>query len=76
MGFRNQELLTKIIIIIIIIGKTTLFQPWPSLEDSAGLHPVFISLDFATIFVLQSKVVSLASNPQPGGPGPFVYVPQ
>jgi hypothetical protein len=30
-------------------------------------HAVFISFDFATIFFLQSKVVSLASNPQPGG---------
>jgi hypothetical protein len=25
---------------------------------------------------LQNKVISLASNPQPGGPGPCVYVPQ
>jgi hypothetical protein len=25
---------------------------------------------------LQRKVVSLASNRQPGGPGPCIYVPQ
>jgi hypothetical protein len=39
-------------------------------------HPVFTSLGFATIFFLESKVVSLASNPQPGGLGPCIYVPQ
>jgi hypothetical protein len=57
---------------IIIIGKTALFEPYSSLEDSARLHPVFTSLDFATIIFLQSKVVSvsLASNPEPGGPCP------
>jgi hypothetical protein len=39
-------------------------------------HPVFTSLDFATIILfLQSKVVSLASNPQHGGPDLYVYVP-
>jgi hypothetical protein len=31
----------------IIIGKTTLFEPQPSLEDSAGLHPVFTFFHFA-----------------------------
>jgi hypothetical protein len=36
--------------IIIIIGKTTLFEPQPSLQDSARLRLVFTSLDFATIF--------------------------
>jgi hypothetical protein len=35
--------------IVIIIGKTALFEPQPSLEDSAGLYAVFNSLDFATI---------------------------
>jgi hypothetical protein len=39
-------------IIIIIIGKTALFEPQPSLDDSATLHPVFTSLDFATIIIL------------------------
>jgi hypothetical protein len=29
------------IVIIIIIGKTALFEPQSSLEDSARLHPVF-----------------------------------
>jgi hypothetical protein len=36
----------------------------------------FTSLDFATIIILQSKVVSLASNLQPGGSGPCIYVPR
>jgi hypothetical protein len=31
--------------------------------------------DLAKIFFIQSKVVSLASNSQPGGPGPCIYVP-
>jgi hypothetical protein len=39
----------------------------------ASDHPVFPSLDFATIIFLQSKVVSLPSNLQPGGPDVFVY---
>jgi hypothetical protein len=62
-----------IITIIIIIGKTALLEPLPSLEDSATFvhsrlcrefdHPVFTSLDFVTTIFLQSKVVSLASNP-------------
>jgi hypothetical protein len=60
---------------IIIIDKTALFEPQPALEDSARLHGIFTSLDFATLFFFsQSKVVSLASNPQPGGPGPCIYV--
>jgi hypothetical protein len=37
-------------------------------------HPLFTSLSFETIIFLQSKVVSLASNPQPGGPGLCIYV--
>jgi hypothetical protein len=50
-------------------------QP-PSLEDTARFHPV-LTLDFATIILfLQSKIVSLASNPKPGGPGLCIYVPQ
>jgi hypothetical protein len=32
------------------------------------MYPVFNSLDLATIMFLQNKVVSLASNPQTGGP--------
>jgi hypothetical protein len=38
-------------------------------------HPVFTSLDLATAMFLQTKVVSLASNLQPGGPGLCIYVP-
>jgi hypothetical protein len=57
-------------------AKTAFFEPQPSLEDSARFHPVFTSLDFATIIFLQSKVVSLESNPRPGGPGLSIYVTQ
>jgi hypothetical protein len=39
-------------------------------------RPVLMSLDFATIYFLQSWVVSLASSPQPGGPGPCIYAHQ
>jgi hypothetical protein len=60
---------------MIIIGEATLFEPKSSLVDSARLHPVFICLDFATVFFLLIKVVSLASNPQQGGPSPCTYVP-
>jgi hypothetical protein len=57
--------------IVIRIGITALFEPYPSLEDSARLvyswyeldHQVFTSLDFATIIFLQSKVVSLSPTP-------------
>jgi hypothetical protein len=52
------------------------YGPQPSLEYPARLHPVFTSFDFTTIIFLQTKVVSLASNPKPGGPDPCVYVPQ
>jgi hypothetical protein len=38
-------------------------------------HPVFTSLDFATIILLQSKFVSLASTPHSGGLGLDIYVP-
>jgi hypothetical protein len=37
---------------------------------------VFTSEDFSTVIILQSKVVRLASNPQPGGPSFCIYVPQ
>jgi hypothetical protein len=50
--------------LIIIFGKRALFEPWPSLEDSARLHLVFTSLDFVEKF-FTSKILSLASNPQP-----------
>lgn len=35
--------------LIILIGKSALFVPQSSLEDSVKLHPVFTSSDFATI---------------------------
>jgi hypothetical protein len=66
-----------VIITIIIIGRTALFEPYPSLEDSVRLDdPGFTSLDFAAIIFLQSKVVSLVSNPQSRGPGLCIYVRQ
>jgi hypothetical protein len=34
------------------------------------------TLTFAAVIILQSKVVSLVSNPQPGGPGPCICGPQ
>jgi hypothetical protein len=39
-------------------------------------HPVFTSLDFITIIILQNKVISLASNPQPRRVGVCIYVLQ
>jgi hypothetical protein len=42
--------------IIIISGKTALFDPQPSIEDSVSSDPVFTCLDFATIFFLQPCV--------------------
>jgi hypothetical protein len=44
------------------LKKTALFKPQLYLENSAILHPVFTSLDFATTIFLQSKVVSFAFN--------------
>jgi hypothetical protein len=53
-----------IIIIIITIGKTALLEPQLSLEYYAGLHPVFTSLDFATIFFF-NRSRSSAFRPTP-----------
>jgi hypothetical protein len=57
----------------IIIGRTAVFEPWPSLEDSAifvySLLCVvnqtirFYFFGFRNSTFLQSKIVSLASNP-------------
>jgi hypothetical protein len=73
-------------IIIIINGKTVVVEPWPSLGDSATFvysgYVSWIGLFCSHFFgihnsnCLQSNVVSLASNPQPGGPDPSIYVPQ
>jgi hypothetical protein len=63
------------IIFIIITSKTALFEPQPSLEDSTKFDLVLTSLDFTTVIFLQSKVVNLAFNPQPGGPDLCIYVP-
>jgi hypothetical protein len=48
-----------ITLLIIIIGKVGLFDPEPSLENCASFVPVSTSLEFATIVLLQSQVVSL-----------------
>jgi hypothetical protein len=62
---------------IIIIGKTAPFLshglPQKILPDCIRF---FTSLDFAAVILLQIKVVSPASNPQPGGPRLCIYVPQ
>jgi hypothetical protein len=71
-----------VIMIIIIIGNTAPFESYTSLEDYARfvysweLDLVFTSLDFSAVIFLQRKVISLASNPQPGGPSLSIYVPQ
>jgi hypothetical protein len=49
--------------------------PYPSLENSVRSGLVYTSSEFVTITLWQSKVVSLASNPQPGGLGLCIYVP-
>jgi hypothetical protein len=54
--------------IIVFIGRTALFGA----VASTRLQTLFTSLDFTTVNCLQRKLVSLASNPQPGGPGPYV----
>jgi hypothetical protein len=43
-------------------------------QITSGFH--FFGFRNGNSFFLQSKVVSPASNPQPGGPGPCIYVPQ
>jgi hypothetical protein len=45
------------------------------LKDSARLHPVFTSGHSATVILIE-LVVSLAPNPQRGGPDLCIYVPQ
>jgi hypothetical protein len=73
---QNQELAAPelqflfLIIFMVVIGKTAVFEPQPLLKDSARFvhsweldHPVSTSLDFATVIFLDSKVVSLASSP-------------
>jgi hypothetical protein len=75
--FTEIKIIVVVIIIIIIInGKTALFEPWPSLEDSARLRPVVTYLDFTAVMFLHNKIVSFASNAQPGGTDPCIYVPQ
>jgi hypothetical protein len=37
-------------------------------------HQIFTSMDFATVFFLHSKFISLASNPQRGGPDLCTHV--
>jgi hypothetical protein len=67
-----------IIIIIIIIGKTVVFEPQHSLEYFAKIQNAFCFqfFGFRNNDFLQSKIVSLASNLKPGGSKPSIYVPQ
>jgi hypothetical protein len=63
-----------------VIGKTALFLATAFLRRFCHIcleldHPVFTSLDFATVICVQSKVISFAFNPQLGGPGLYIYVP-
>jgi hypothetical protein len=52
------------IIIIIIIGKTALFEPQPSLEDSATLHPGFELFGFRdSIFYIKQGPQSCVQPP-------------
>jgi hypothetical protein len=39
------------------------------------MHTVFTFLAFVTVILLRSSVVSLPSNPQPGGPGLCIMFP-
>jgi hypothetical protein len=41
------------------MGKTALFESYPSLEGSARLHPGFTSLDFATVIFYRAKSSAL-----------------
>jgi hypothetical protein len=73
---KDERRVCSVEIIIVISGKTALFEPKPSLEDFARLQPGFSYLDFETLYFLQSKVFSPTSNPQLRVPGPCSYVPQ
>jgi hypothetical protein len=55
---------------VIIASATIAF-----LRRFARFDRVFSYFDFATeFFFLQSKVIGLVANPQPGGPGTCIYV--
>jgi hypothetical protein len=47
----------------IIICKTALFEPYPSLGDYVRLHLVFTSLDFSTIFFYRARSSALRPTP-------------
>jgi hypothetical protein len=58
--------------------NAVVLQPSPSLEHSSRLvwitPSVFISLGFATVIVLHSEIVSLATEPQTGAPSLLLSV--
>jgi hypothetical protein len=60
---------------MIIICKTALFEPWPSLKDSVRFYLVSTSLNFTTIILFTAQGCQLCIQPQPGGPSPCIYVP-
>jgi hypothetical protein len=52
------------------LGSTAQLRPWPSPQNPAE----FLG-GFSTIF-LQGRVVSPTPNPDPGGTGLCIYIPQ
>jgi hypothetical protein len=47
----------------VVIGETALVEPQPSSENSTRLHPVFSSLDFATIIFYRARSSALRPTP-------------
>jgi hypothetical protein len=53
------------------LGSTAQLRPWPPPQNPAE----FLG-GFSTIFFLQGRFVRPTPNPNPGGPGLFIYIPQ
>jgi hypothetical protein len=69
-GYKEKELGDLISLFFIInIGKTTLFCAIAFLRRCCQTASGFHFFGFRNNLFLQSKIVSPASNPQPGGPG-------
>jgi hypothetical protein len=65
-----------IVIIIIIICQSSRFWASALLKRFCQILSGFHFFGYRSIFFLWSKVVSFTSNPQPGGPGLCICVPQ
>jgi hypothetical protein len=63
----------KIIVIIIIVGKTALFEPYASLENSGRLHLVFTFWISFKFFTEQGRQPCV--QPQLRGSGGLIYAP-